>query len=786
MSFWLASRRNGQEHDYIQRFDPRFWTVNFPRPMMASVVSTAPDALRVACEFHSEGELAGLIWESEDTLDHPLHSYVTDRDYSHTVLRFRWRSNAVIPLDEVHGPTLTIEGRDADGFDRTWYVRLWNYAEGSPQDALVTLPFSSLESGFFLPGELIYPREIDRIFLSIVPPGFTPLGTDPLAERVDGWVELTEISCDGSRAMLEIGDCMLPEHGEQIATAYDDAFNQTPARLVRQIRHLGYRGRVVHYVGMSHFFRLEPPAPVEPFDPEDPEYLPPLVERGGTLCRPAEEWHRDYFQRCAMDALAPIISLSYELFASHCPEEWQQRAVNGTPARTGWEPPSALLSPANAEAMGYLHAVAARFVGLAEAAGLDVLFQIGEPWWWVIPQSFAPCLYDDAAIAAFGGNPVQIADMRAPLDATQLALLDHAGELLAASTAALAQAVRDAASGPAEILLLAFTPTILDGQMPQLERANLPLGWAWPAFDRLQLEDYDWLTAGADARRRAAYAYVDARLGYPIDRQDYFSGFVLLAEDAAEYWRRIDAGLDEAAERGVRQRFVWALPQVSRDGYTRLAPPEEDAMQSFDDVSYPLALGTDASASPEFSTSILVTASGHERRTAQWADARLRFDVGPGIRSEEELATLLAFFRARHGPARGFRLADPFDQSSNGADGAPGPDDQLLGIGDGETARFALVKRYGDQPEPQVRRITRPRAGTVRISVDSVETAAFTLDPLGEVVLDDPPAEGAQIRAGFAFDVPVRFAEDRLAVSAAGFAAGQAPSVPLIEIREAA
>jgi uncharacterized protein (TIGR02217 family) len=42
------------------------------------------------------------------------------------------------------------------------------------------------------------------------------------------------------------------------------------------------------------------------------------------------------------------------------------------------------------------------------------------------------------------------------------------------------------------------------------------------------------------------------------------------------------------------------------------------------------------------------------------------------------------------------------------------------------------------------------------------------------------------VRAGFLFDVPVRFAEDRLAVSAAGFAAGQAPSVPLIEIREAA
>ena len=40
------------------------------------------------------------------------------------------------------------------------------------------------------------------------------------------------------------------------------------------------------------------------------------------------------------------------------------------------------------------------------------------------------------------------------------------------------------------------------------------------------------------------------------------------------------------------------------------------------------------------------------------------------------------------------------------------------------------------------------------------------------------------MRAGFRFDVPVRFAEDRLSLSRATFAAGEIPSVPLIEIRE--
>jgi uncharacterized protein (TIGR02217 family) len=85
-----------------------------------------------------------------------------------------------------------------------------------------------------------------------------------------------------------------------------------------------------------------------------------------------------------------------------------------------------------------------------------------------------------------------------------------------------------------------------------------------------------------------------------------------------------------------------------------------------------------------------------------------------------------------------------------------------------------------------VRRITRPVAGSVRVSVAGEERATgWTLGPLGVVRFAPPPAAGAAVSAGFRFDVPVRFAEDRLACSRATFAAGEAPSVPLIEIREA-
>ena len=179
-------------------------------------------------------------------------------------------------------------------------------------------------------------------------------------------------------------------------------------------------------------------------------------------------------------------------------------------------------------------------------------------------------------------------------------------------------------------------------------------------------------------------------------------------------------------------------------------------MQAFDDVLYPFALGRSTAVAPEFSTSVTVTASGHEQRNSLWSDARVHFDVGPGIRSEAELSELIAFFRARRGAARGFRISDPFDHSSNGMTGTPEMKDQLIGVGDGATADFQLTKAYGAGDEPQIRPITRPRAETLRVSIDDMETTDFTLSETGQLRFGQAPTTGTEVRAGFLFDVPVR------------------------------
>jgi uncharacterized protein (TIGR02217 family) len=401
--------------------------------------------------------------------------------------------------------------------------------------------------------------------------------------------------------------------------------------------------------------------------------------------------------------------------------------------------------------------------------------QIGEPWWWVQPSG-SICLYDDAAKAAFGGDPVEIPNVRGSLATAQTNLLDAAGELLASSTATIADAAK--ALG-ARTLLLTYLPTVLDPTAPEIKRANLPFGWAKPTFDVLQLEDYEWVTADSLGLRDAAYSEVQNRLGYLPSEQHYFSGFVAAPEDRRQWRGVIDAAL-AATKRGVAEVFLWAMPQVLRDGLTIFG--EERSVTPFDDVPFPIEIGQDASVGPSFSTNIVTSASGREARNANWAQARLRFDAGPGVRGESELQTLLAFFRARRGAAIGFRFRDPYDNSSSGMTAPPTPTDQQIGTGDGATSRFTLRKRYGGGED---RRITRPVTGSVRVAVGGVELATgWTVEDGGVVQFATAPASGASVTAGFLFDVPVRFAEDRIEVNRSTFLAGEAPSVPLVEIRE--
>ena len=206
---------------------------------------------------------------------------------------------------------------------------------------------------------------------------------------------------------------------------------------------------------------------------------------------------------------------------------------------------------------------------------------------------------------------------------------------------------------------------------------------------------------------------------------------------------------------------------------------------AFHEVRFPENIGRGARGGPERRTQIVELASGDEERNASWANSRRRYDVAYGIRRADDLAAVVAFFEARNGRLHGFRFKDWADYKSGPPSQTPGPQDQLIGEGDGSTNAFQLVKRYASGGQTWTRAITKPVAGTVRIALDGAEQASgWNIDTTsGLVSFDTAPASGVAVTAGFAFDVPVRFDTDTLDVTLDLERLGSITSIPLVEIR---
>jgi uncharacterized protein (TIGR02217 family) len=206
-------------------------------------------------------------------------------------------------------------------------------------------------------------------------------------------------------------------------------------------------------------------------------------------------------------------------------------------------------------------------------------------------------------------------------------------------------------------------------------------------------------------------------------------------------------------------------------------------MSAFHEVRLPLALGFGSSGGPECATDVARLASGAESRNARWAGSRRRWDVGGAAMKADVAHELVAFFEARRGRMHGFRFRDPVDWKSCAPSQAVAATDQALGVGDGETTEFQLVKRYASGGAFRDRIITKPVEDTVLVAVDGAAITAFEVDlATGLVTFDTAPADGAVLTAGFEFDVAVRFDADRLEMTLVGHDAVRVVHAPLVEI----
>ena len=206
---------------------------------------------------------------------------------------------------------------------------------------------------------------------------------------------------------------------------------------------------------------------------------------------------------------------------------------------------------------------------------------------------------------------------------------------------------------------------------------------------------------------------------------------------------------------------------------------------AFHEVRFPDNISRGARGGPERRTQIVEVASGDEERNASWANSRRRYDVAYGIRRADDLAAVVAFFEARNGRLHGFRYKDWADYKSALPSQAISPTDQQIGTGTGSLQTFQLAKRYTSGAQTWIRTIAKPVAGTVRVALGMVEQlSGWTVDSTtGVITFTTAPANGVIIRAGFEFDVPVRFDSDTLDVTLDFERLGSITSIPLLEIR---
>lgn len=191
------------------------------------------------------------------------------------------------------------------------------------------------------------------------------------------------------------------------------------------------------------------------------------------------------------------------------------------------------------------------------------------------------------------------------------------------------------------------------------------------------------------------------------------------------------------------------------------------------------------------STDITKVKSGRERRNRNWKHPLRQYSSPEGVRCWGDVASLMEMFLALGGPLYTFAFRDPLDFASVRLD-YPNIEpqtsliDQVIGVGDGNTTEFQLLKTYSYGSREYVREIYHPVLDSVEIGFNAMEGDNVLLPggpytwevsrATGIVTISPAPSNGIILTWGGLFDVEVRFeGDDSLdnvieAWTAAGFA----------------
>jgi uncharacterized protein (TIGR02217 family) len=183
------------------------------------------------------------------------------------------------------------------------------------------------------------------------------------------------------------------------------------------------------------------------------------------------------------------------------------------------------------------------------------------------------------------------------------------------------------------------------------------------------------------------------------------------------------------------------------------APPTPGLYQSFPALT---TLSWATHVRPRFATDVVGRLSGRASRRPRYAtalyDLELTYEALRSDAAHLELQTIVGLFAARQGRNEPFWLAPPGLAQVFG---------QLLGVGDGATTSFPLVRTFGTYAEPV--------AGTSGVSVAYIGGVAaapssysVTAGYAPAIVFATPPPAGAAVAADFGVLWLCRFSEDVL------------------------
>ncbi len=191
-------------------------------------------------------------------------------------------------------------------------------------------------------------------------------------------------------------------------------------------------------------------------------------------------------------------------------------------------------------------------------------------------------------------------------------------------------------------------------------------------------------------------------------------------------------------------------------------------MEFIENPRFPDSISAGARFGPAYSTSVARAQGGAEVRNRGWTYPLCEGDVSFGVRTQQQLDDLLAFFHGVAGMHKAFRFKNFSDYTAVGAQGA------LTVITADTTWQMHKMYTYGALATPK--KISKPCAGIV---VSGGGTYAVDLTT-GIVTRSAGPNPTGWTGT---FDIPCRFNTDKMLPTWIAYKLYDWQSIPIVEIR---